>query len=196
MKSHEIDAQPLPTAVNPTKRLQQEGGFMRNGTGSCVGSFAGGVCLGAGLMYILDPNRGRTRRAFLREKGIRGIHVLQRETNKQLRNAGNHILGRAQEIRSSIRDRSRAIPDDILLDRLRAQLGRDVRHLRMLDFTVEDGCVIVQGPVLRGEAEKVQRRLSKTRGIRNCDLRVEEVSQPEMERLAGNRGFSPERAAM
>jgi len=169
---------------------------MRDGTGSYVGSFVGGICLGAGLMYILDPNRGRTRRAWLREKATHGIHVLQRETNKQLRNAGNHILGRAQEIRSSIRDPSAAIPDDILLDRVRAQLGRDVRHLRMLDFTVEDGCVMVQGPVLRGEAEKVQRRLNKTRGVRDCDVHLQEVSQPEMERLAGSRGFSPERAAM
>ena len=55
---------------------------------------------------------------------------------------------------------------------------------------------MVQGPVLRGEAEKVQRRLNKTRGVRDCDVHLQEVSQPEMERLAGSRGFSPERAAM
>ena len=151
---------------------------MRDGTGSYVGSFVGGICLGAGLMYILDPNRGRTRRAWLREKATRGIHVLQRETNKQ---AGL----------AAVADDFRHVHVEV-----EGQLGRDVRHLRMLDFTVEDGCVIVQGPVLRGEADKVQRRLNKTRGVGDCDVRVQEVSQPEMERLAGSRGFSPDRAAM
>jgi len=160
---------------------------MRAGIGSCVGSFVGGTALGAGLMYILDPNRGNARRAKLREKAIRAVHVTQREANKQLRNAGNHLVGIMREVKSSIRDRSSEISDDILLDRVRAQLGRDVRHMRMLDFTVEDGCVIVAGQALRGEADKIRGRLRKTRA---------EVSQSEMERLAGGRGFNPQRAAL
>ena len=169
---------------------------MRTGIGSCVGSFVSGAAIGAGLMYILDPNRGNARRAKLREKAVRAIHIAQRETNKQLRNAGNHLAGTMREIKSSIRDRSSEVSDDIVLDRVRAQLGRDVRHMRMLDFTVQDGCVIVAGPALCGEAEKIRCRLRKTRGVRNCDVRVAEVSQGEMERLAGGRGFVPHRAAM
>lgn len=169
---------------------------MRAGIGSCVGSLVGGAAIGAGLMYILDPNRGRARRSMLRERGIRAVHIAQREANKQLRNAGNHLVGRMREIKSSVRHRSSDISDDIVLDRVRAQLGRDIRHMRMLDFTVQDGCVIVAGPALRGEAEKIRRRLRKTRGVRDCDVRVAEVSQGEMERLAGGRGFVPHRAAM
>ena len=169
---------------------------MRSGIGSCAASFVGGAAIGAGLMYILDANRGRARRAKLREKGIRAVHIAQREVNKQLRNAGNHIWGRIHEIQSSVVDRSSDISDDILLDRVRAQLGRDVRHLRMLDFTIEDGCVIVAGPALRGEGEKIRNRLRKTRGVRDCDVRVAEVSQHEMERLAGGRRFVPQRVAM
>ena len=169
---------------------------MRAGVGSCIGSFAGGAAIGAGLMYILDPNRGRSRRAKLREKGIRAVHVAQREANKQLRNAGNHILGGVRELKSFVVNRTVEIPEDILIDRVRAQLGRDIRHMRMLDFSVEDGCVIVAGPVLRGEADKIRNRLRKIRGVRDCEVRVAEVGHEEMERMAGGRGFSPKRAAM
>lgn len=165
-------------------------------TGSCIGSFIGGAAAGAGLMYILDPNRGRSRRVVLRDKAARGVRVLQRETNKQLRNAGNHFLGQMRELRSSIRDRTTKIDDDILLDRVHAQLGRNVCHMRMLNLRIENGCVIAEGPVLKGEAAKIRKRLLKTRGVRDCDVRVNEVSREQMERLSGSRGFSPEHVAM
>ena len=163
---------------------------------SSLSWFAGGALVGARVMYLFDPDRGRSRRVRMRDKAVRGLHVLGREANKQIRNAGNHLLGRVHELRSSIRDRSNDISDDILLDRVRAQLGREVRHMRMLDFHVENGCVVVEGPALRGEADKIRRRLQRTRGVHNCDVRVHEVHQAELERLSGRRGTQPQRMAM
>lgn len=163
---------------------------------SSIGLFAGGAIVGARLMYLFDPDRGRSRRVRLRGKAVRGLHLLRREGNKQIRNAGNHLIGRLYELRSSIRDRSNEVSDDILLDRVRAQLGRDVRHLRMLDFRVENGRVVVEGPALRGEAHRIRERLQKTRGVRDCDVRVHEVHQEELERLSGRRGTQPQRMAM
>ena len=163
---------------------------------SSIGLFAGGAIVGARLMYLFDPDRGRSRRVRLRDKAVRGFHLLRREGNKQIRNAGNHLIGRLYELRSSIRDRSHEVSDDILLDRVRAQLGRDVRHLRMLDFRVENGCVVVEGPALRGEAHRIRERLYKTHGVRDCDVRVHEVHQEELERLSGRRGTQPQRMAM
>jgi hypothetical protein len=147
-------------------------------------------------MYLFDPDRGRSRRAQLGQKLIRAGHVTQREAGKQIRNAGHHLIGRMHELRSSLRDRFSNIDDDILLDRVRAQIGRDVRHLGMLDLRIENGCVVAEGPVLRGETEKLRRKLLKVRGVRDCDLRVEEVPKERMERLSGQRGFSPQRVAM
>ena len=169
---------------------------MQRRKASSIGSFIAGAAWGAGLMYILDPNRGRTRRARVRDKVVRGIHVLQCESSKQLRNAGHHLVGSVLELRSSVRDRVRNIEPDILIDRVKAQLGRDVRHMRMLDFHVADDCLVVEGPVLRGEAEKIRRKLEKVRGVKSCDVRVEEIGHEEMASLSGQRGFSPQRAAM
>jgi hypothetical protein len=173
-----------------------DGGNMRAPKVSSVGLFLGGAVVGARLMYLFDPDRGRSRRVRLRDRAVHALHLLRRESSRQLRNAGNHLIGQLHELRSSVRDRSTEIPDDILLDRLRAQLGRDVRHLRMLDFRVENGCVIVEGPALRGELRKIRERLHKTRGVHDCDVRVEEVSREDLERLSGMRGTPPQRMAM
>jgi hypothetical protein len=161
-----------------------------------LGSMLTTAAIGGGLMYVFDPDRGRTRRALLRQKAIRGIHIIRCQANKQLRNAGHHIIGRAEEIKSAFHDRSIDIPDDILLERVRAQLGRAVRHFGMLEVRVEDGCVIAKGPVLNGETKRIGKRLSKVRGIRDWDLRLNEINEAEMNRMSGSRAFSPERVAL
>lgn len=163
---------------------------------SSIGLFAGGAIVGARLMYLFDPDRGRARRVRLHDKAVRGLHLLRREGNKQVRNAGNHFIGRFKELRSSIRDRSKDVSDDILLDRVRAQLGRDVRHMRMLDFRIENGCVVVEGPALHGEADKIRKRLQKTRGVRDCDVRVHEVEKEHFEQLSARRGVQVQRMSM
>ena len=147
-------------------------------------------------MYLFDPDRGRSRRARLRDRIRGGIHFLQRHANKQARNLGHHLVGGLHEIRSSIRDRATHIDEDILLDRVRAQLGRDVQHMRMLELSVKNGCVVVEGPVTHGEAEKIRKKVRKIRGVRDCEVCVEEIGRQEMQRVSGQRGFVPERAPM
>jgi len=161
-----------------------------------IACFLGGAAAGARLMYLLDPDRGRSRRARLRDRIRGGIHFLQRQANKQARNLGHHLVGGLHEIRSAIRDRATHIDEDILLDRVRAQLGRDVQHMRMLELSLKNGCVVVEGPVMHGEAGKIRKKLRKIRGVHDCDVRVEEIGHQEMQRISGQRGFVPERAAM
>jgi len=161
-----------------------------------IACFLGGAAMGARLMYLFDPDRGRSRRAKLRDRVAGGIHFLQREANKQARNVGHQVIGRLHEIRSSIHERATPIDEDILLDRVRAQLGRDVMRMRRLDLSMQDGCVVIAGPVMPGEAEKIRKKLRKIRGVRDCDVRVEEISHQEMQRISGQRGCVPERAAL
>ena len=169
---------------------------MRARNATHLACFVGGAVVGARLMYLFDPDRGRSRRAMLRDRVVRGVNVLRRETNKQLQNAANLAVGRMKEVRSSIHDRTVPIDDAILLDRVRAQIGRHVRHMGMLDLFVDDGRVIVKGSVLVGEADKIRKKMGKIRGVRDFELRVEEIGQSEMERRSGQRGFSPERVAI
>jgi len=74
-----------------------------------------GVGVGAGVMYILDPDRGRRRRALLRDKVIRYTHVSSETAGKISRDLRNRAIGVISELRGSFRDA--AVPDSVLINR-------------------------------------------------------------------------------
>ena len=60
-------------------------------TGITIGSL-GVLVVGAGLMYYLDPERGRTRRALLSDK----VGSIARHSGMSVRRYGHHLGNRAQ----------------------------------------------------------------------------------------------------
>ena len=54
----------------------------------------GGVALGAGLMYILDPDRGRSRRAYTRDKVTSAVN----KTGQVISNKSRDLRNRAHGI--------------------------------------------------------------------------------------------------
>lgn len=133
-----------------------------------------GMILGATAMYILDPQQGRRRRALARDKAVRGANLLGRWMNQQARDMGNRAIGHVAEWRSNLRDNTRQIDDETLVSRVRAQLGHVVAHPGSLEIRASDGVVTIGGPVLSHEVQKIRDRLSKTRGVRECRLEVDE----------------------
>jgi hypothetical protein len=62
-----------------------------------------GVGLGAGLMFLLDPDRGRRRRALARDKAIHLARRTEKIVGARSRDLGNRASGAASRIRSLIR---------------------------------------------------------------------------------------------
>ena len=60
-------------------------------TGVTLGSI-GVLALGAGVMYYMDPERGRTRRALLRDKA----YSITRQSGDKARRYGHHLGNKAQ----------------------------------------------------------------------------------------------------
>jgi hypothetical protein len=149
-----------------------------------------GMIIGAMIMYVFDEHRGAKRRAYARDKLIHAGHLLGHMMNKRSRDLMHRTAGFLAEIRSSIRDRSADIPDDILVSRVRSQLGHVVSHPGLLEVIARDGCVCVKGPVLRTEVEKIQNRLAKIRGVRDCRLELQ--PQADLDHLAGSRAIRQE----
>jgi hypothetical protein len=148
-------------------------------------SFLLGAAVGAGLMALVDPDRGASRRAQIRQKALHRVKAAGHEGQKQVRRFGGYLWGGIAETKARFRDRRRKIPDDRLYDRVRAQLGHAVYYLNLLEIAVVDGEVRVRGPVLAGERERISHRLNETRGIRNFTIDVEELSAPELRRRVG-----------
>src|SRR5918999_3993524 len=85
-----------------------------------------GVLAGAGLMYLLDPDRGARRRALVRDQAMRAQHRLAEGAEATGRDLRNRALGTAAELRSRFRRESAG--DEILHERVRSVLGRVVSH--------------------------------------------------------------------
>jgi osmotically-inducible protein OsmY len=70
------------------------------------------------------------------------------------------------------------VDDSELEERVRAQLGHAVSHPGSLEVIVRDGAVTVLGQVLRGEYDRIRKRLEQTRGVRDLDMQVEVYDSP------------------
>ena len=135
-----------------------------------------GLGVGAALAFAFDPNRGRYRRALIRDKMFRSARATRRGIATTARDMSNRARGIAADARGQFSEDQ--VSDDVLVERVRAKLGRASSHPRAIDVIVRDGSVTLRGPILADEVEDV---LSMTRSIRgvqhvNSELELHESS--------------------
>src|SRR5215467_14448230 len=106
---------------------------MRNRLGVGIAGTAG---LGAGLMFLLDPHMGSRRRAILRDKLISFMRLAAWAADKTSRDLRNRIYGTVASTKSRFRET--AVSDDVLVERVRSQLGRAVSHPHAIQVTAKD----------------------------------------------------------
>jgi hypothetical protein len=132
-----------------------------------------GIGYGLGMMYLLDPDLGRRRRALVRGQMTHVRNHARRWLRHQLRNGFNHLRGSVSELRARMREIQ--VDDEILRERVRARIGHVVANPGSLDIVCHNGGVLVRGPLVEGEREKIEQRLSHTRGVRYWSMEVREV---------------------
>jgi hypothetical protein len=119
--------------------------------------------LGAGLMYFLDPDNGKRRRALLRDQLLH----LSRVGKEALGRTGRDLANRAHGLSVRLERRTNAeLPDEILIERVRSKMGVFVSHPHALEIHVENAVVTLSGPILRREAQPFTRRLRRMAGVR------------------------------
>jgi hypothetical protein len=132
--------------------------------------------LGAAAMYLLDPDRGRRRRAVARDKARRLVHRGSGLVDAARRDAAHrlHALG-AKARRFTAR--GSMVSDEVLVERVRARLGRVIAHPHAVRVTAEHGRVTLAGPILRREHAALMAAVSGVRGVqdvRNGELALYE----------------------
>src|SRR5690348_2321779 len=145
--------------------------------GSSTLSFISGMGLGAGIMYVFDPDRGNRRRAMAQQKLYRIVRRGGEALDKGARDLEHRVEGLLFETRSVVR-RER-VPDDVLEQRVRAKLGRVACHPSSIEVGASGGHITLTGPVLRGEAVEVTRAARRVRGVRSVFCRLEEHDSSE-----------------
>lgn len=135
-----------------------------------------GMILGAGAMYLLDPDRGARRRSILRDKGVHASRVLASGVGTTARDVRNRSAGAAALIGSRLR--RDAAGDQIVQERVRTALGRVVSHPSALKTAVYDGRVFLSGPILRAELPVLLSTVRSVRGVREVENQLQAHDTP------------------
>ena len=121
-----------------------------------------GLGLGAGLMYFLDPDRGRRRRTLVRDTATHLVHAADDAIGTTARDVSNRLIGFVAEVKS--RFTCEKVSDEVLVERVRAKLGRVASHPHALKVTAEQGRVTLGGPILAHEVDPLLKCVYAVRG--------------------------------
>jgi hypothetical protein len=76
--------------------------FSSDSAAGKTAALVGGIGIGAALMYVLDPERGKRRRAMARDKAVAMANKTGRAFAKTSRDLNNRAKGVAAEFRSAV----------------------------------------------------------------------------------------------
>jgi len=128
-------------------------------------------------MYFFDPDRGRRRRALVRDKVDAAANKPADYADKFQRDLRNRAYGMVAETKSIFR--TVQVPDDVLVDRVRSKLGRYPVHIGAVEVHANNGIVTLTGPILADELPRVLRATRFVRGVKDIDNQLTAYSEPD-----------------
>jgi uncharacterized membrane protein len=138
-----------------------------------------GGALGALAMYFLDPHEGRRRRARTRDKMV--------HAGKRLNEAGRVTARKLFE--------HEEVSDAVLVERVRAELGRAVSHPHAIEVAADHGHVTLSGPVLSEEVRPLLRCVRGVPGVRAVSDRLTVYEDAEAQHVSLLQGGHPRHGA-
>jgi osmotically-inducible protein OsmY len=147
-------------------------GQMRN-----PGKIIGAMLVGAGLAFLLDPDRGARRRALARDKATHAGRKLREGLDATARDLRNRAGGTVAELRARLRHEP--VDDEVLRERVRSAIGRAVLHPGAIVVAVEEGRVTLSGPVLQEEVSELIATVEGVRGVREVINQLDAPQQSE-----------------
>jgi uncharacterized membrane protein len=155
----------------------------------------GGLGLGAGLMYMFDPDKGRRRRALVRDQMAHMSRTLSRAMSATSRDLTHRVYGAVAEGGKMLRRED--VSDEALTNRIRAQVGRSVSHPHAISVTVNDGQVVLSGPVLADESRRLISGVLSVPGVKAVEnVLTVHTNAEHISSLQGGRPRTGDRFAM
>lgn len=154
----------------------------RNALWLGLGLFAAGAAVGAGLFYFLDPRLGRGRRALAWARSSklgRGAAVGVAKWGRHIYHHGQGLLAKGRHLF----DRE-APAEEVLIARVRSELGHTVPHAKEVEVVYLDGALLVSGDVTPPEKDAILSAVSGVRGVRKVENHLRIVEPPGEEDAA------------
>jgi len=128
--------------------------------------------VGAGLMYLFDPDRGKKRRALVRNEAVHISRIAAAAAGKTRRDVRNHLLGAFAEVESLFL-KNGPVSNDVLEARVRSKLGRVVSHPSAVEVKAVDGLIILTGQILADEVHPLLDSVVSIKGVENIENRLD-----------------------
>src|SRR5688572_20902247 len=142
-----------------------------------AGSFLIGAATGSALMFMLDPNGGGRRRARVRDGMVRATRTTRDGLDATVRDISNRGRGIAAAARGRLSNAP--VTDDVLVERVRARIGRVCSHPHAIEVDAHDGQVTVRGPVLAAEADRLIATAGSVPGVASVMDQLERHTRTE-----------------
>lgn len=133
--------------------------------------------VGAALMYFLDPQLGRRRRAAARDGVLGATHRASDWLDKAVRDAKHRMEGTAAEF-EALFDTSMPSAEK-LAERVRARLGHVASHPHLIEVRAKNGCVTLAGHAPMQEMRAIVAAISGVRGVQSVDNELDAEMPPE-----------------
>jgi uncharacterized membrane protein len=138
----------------------------------------GAAGVGAALVYFLDRDRGARRRHLVADQFVHATKKTADALGVTGRDLSNRSRGLAATVRSRLVDDGGG-DDVVIADRVRAELGRLVSHPGAIEVQVQNGNVLLRGPVLTDEADQLIEGVKKVRGVSEVESQIERRDSPD-----------------
>ena len=133
-------------------------------------ALAAGAFAGINAMYFFDPERGRRRRALARDKTFHLLRDSERTFDRGVRDFANRVQGAlCQAVGVMV---PRAIPDEILVERVRTRLGRLLTHPGSVEVRAEQGRITLTGVALIHEMPRLMLAIRCIPGVVSVENRI------------------------
>ena len=129
----------------------------------------GGAIASGGLLLLLDPKHGRTRRSRLVDQVKHATALVRKIGSSRAARVCASLsargLGMLAAARGSLVQES--VSDEVLIDRVRARLGHISPHLGQIEVTARNGAVKLEGSLPRVEREPLVKAAMEVPGVRS-----------------------------
>jgi hypothetical protein len=136
-------------------------------------------------MYFYDPDRGKRRRALVRDKMVHTLNETAATFDTAVRDLSNQTQGLFAEATSLLT--LDPVSDETLVARVRARMGHLISNPHAIQVRADNGRITLSGPILASEEHTLLEGISIVRGVRSVEDQLDVHLCADRPELQGHR---------
>jgi uncharacterized membrane protein len=137
----------------------------------------GAATVGGLLVYFLDPDTGKRRRALMKDRSVSFVKDADRAIGKASRDLSNRARGAVADARSRLPLRD--VSDEVLVEQVRARLGRVCSFPHLVEVSARDGVISLRGGALESEHDDFMSAISSLRHVSSVRNEMKTYKSPQ-----------------